>query len=281
MSSNQTYGYHRLDKENYNNIIVPANLKKEIPYDVGYNWNATNFVCSKIAKETPACGFINTTELLKCQTENDAAAYLIAQSQQPNLIAGEIPINPENNQFILLNDFIKVLHFALSNENMLQVERFVANLSISALQKETHGVALCIDADKANKNLNIIILEQHAKRDSGPLDYSHEIDATLKYLQNCFHDIGFQINTFQNQEPICRQEHVCGIVSSELCRRLLQAADPMKLAQQMDNTRKTNPFKNDMIDAHQIQKLHQENFQAYQTKLAFERAKTDNKISSR
>ena len=99
-----------------------------------------------------------------------------------------------------------------------------------------------------------MILEQHVSRDGGKLDYSKEIDLTLAHLQKIFETQGMSVNTYQNDKPICREKGVCGIVSAEVCKRLLQAENPMKTA-------RLGTIK---INKEQIQKLHHDNFLNYQ-----------------
>ena len=133
------------------------------------------------------------------------------------------------------------------------LQKFVAPLTIYSSDKESHGVALCIEADRKNNAMNIMILEQHAKRDGGNLDFSKEVNMTLEHLKNKFSETGMQITTFQNDKPICREKGVCSVVSLEVCRRLLQSDNPLHIA-------KVGLIK---INAEQVQRLHQENFQNY------------------
>lgn len=267
----QSYGYQQIDSESYGHIMRVPNLGPEIPH-TGYNFQATNFVCSEIAKQTESCGFIDTAKLLSSASYDDVFKYFVDQCLGKNLIAGEIPVTPKKGQFQLLNDFIFLLKQTLPVEHM-PLKKFVAPLTISSPQKEAHGVSLCIEADKQNKILNIMLLEQHAKHDSGPLDYSEEVRMVLNHLQNQFSDSGFQINTFQNNTPICSEKGVCGIVSLEVCRRLIKAQNPMEVAQK----------RLIKLNAEQVQKLHQENFEKYKNSHSFSnqpqiKSKTENTL---
>ena len=251
MDNNKTYGYHQLDEESYRNIMNAPNIGVSIPR-TGYNFQATNFICSNTAKQTEDCGFIDTSKLLNCKTQNDAINYLMQETEHKNLIAGEIMIDPERQQYALLDDiaFVAAVKMSMADAG---IQRFVAPLSIYSSDKEDHGVALCLDADKTNNILNVMILEQHAKRDGGDLDFSKEVNMALEHLKEVFSDLGMDINTYQNNIPICREKGVCSVVSSEVCRRLLQADNPLHIA-------KVGLIK---INAEQVQKLHQENFQNF------------------
>ena len=83
--------------------------------------------------------------------------------------------------------------------------------------------------------------EQHAQKKGDPnyeadVDYTDGIKLHANVWSNIMHqkDNGFlgisTVNTFVNDKPICRRHNVCGVVASELAKRLLEADDPMKLA---------------------------------------------------
>ena len=274
MEQEQEYGY-LLNQENYDNIKPSPNLNGDIP-EAGYNFRASNYLCSKMAQQKPDCGFIDTFKLLKQKTSEDADNYMLEQIWHQNLVSGEIPIHPKSNQspFLLLDMFLNLLRVTLPSHD-IPLQRFVANLTINSEQKEPHGVALCIDTDKTKQVLNVIILEQHAQSEGTPkynptLDYSTEIDLTLKHIQNYFKNASntqnFTSNIFQNDKPICRERHVCGIVSAEVCRQLLQADNPMELS-------KSGRIK---LNAIQVQALHQENVHNYQNDSTLRQARANN-----
>ncbi len=247
----KTHGYRHLDEESYRNITNSPNLGVKIP-TTGYNLQATSHICRNFAKQTEDCGFLDTSAMLNSKTQNEALMYVLQESDHKNLISGEIMINPEQNQFVLLDDVSVILSAVMGDKNDV-LQKFVAPLTIYSSDKESHGVALCIEADRKNNAMNIMILEQHAKRDGGNLDFSKEVNATLEHLKNKFSETGMQITTFQNDKPICREKGVCSVVSLEVCRRLLQSDNPLHIA-------KVGLIK---INAEQVQKLHQENFQNY------------------
>lgn len=252
MSDSKTYGYHHLDEESYRNIMNSPNLGVKIP-SAGYNLQATKCICQNFAEQTQDCGFLDTSVMLNSETQNEAILYVLQESDHKNLISGEIMVNPEQNQFVLLDDISYVLAAVMGDKEDV-LHKFVAPLTIYSSDKESHGVALCIDADRKNNAMNIMILEQHAKRDKGNLDFSKEVNAILEHLKDRFSKTGMQINTFQNDKPICREKGVCSIVSLEVCKRLLQSDEPLHIA-------KVGLLK---ISAEQVQRLHKENFQNWQ-----------------
>ena len=176
--------YYNIDKESYNNIMRAANLGTDIPRE-GYNFQATNYVCSEYAKQTQDCNFLDTSVLLNLETKDDVWGYITECSSRQKLIAGEIMVNFEGNPFGFLRDIMVPVILGASDRSS-PLQRFVAPLTIYSSDKEDHGVALCIDADKKNNELNIMILEQHAKRDKGNLDFSGEINKTLEYLESVY-----------------------------------------------------------------------------------------------
>ena len=246
--------YFTLDQESLDNITRKPNLTLDIPKS-GYNFRATNYVASKTAEQTERCSFLDTTQYCTLATEDcDKADDLVIDAcMNEKLITGEIGINPSENNFLLLDCIMNITAQTLSLEDVSQ-RRMIAPLTIAAENKESHGVALCIDSNKDKKHIDIIILEQHALRDGGKLDYSKEIDLTLAHLQKIFEIQGMSVNTYQNDKPICREKGVCGIVSAEVCKRLLQAENPIKTAQ-------LGTIK---ISREKVNELHHTNFLNYQ-----------------
>lgn len=263
MDNKKTYGFCKLSQDSYDTLMAKPTLTEKIPTKIGYNYAASNFVMSKIAQRTQDCGFIDTVKLLTCPTREEALNYMNTQFAHKNLAVGNLDIFPNaEGGFYFLNQLIAPLRNSLLlSEDIYPLKRCVVDLTLVIPQKEPHGVALCIDADKKNKKLNLIMLEQHAyhkgeKRYIHKLDYGEEIKSILEYYatKGCFNTIGYEVQTFQNEKPICRKRRVCGIVSSEMCRRLLKAKDPMELA-------KSGRIK---LSAIQVLGIHQKNVRNYQ-----------------
>ncbi len=246
--------YFTLDKESLDNITRKPNLTLDIPKS-GYNFRATNYVASKTAEQIAGCSFLDTTQycILGAEDCDKADDLVIDACMNEKLITGEIGINPTENNFLALDCIMNITAQTLSLEDISQ-RRMAAPLTIATENKEAHGVALCIDSNKDKKHVDIMILEQHVSRDGGKLDYSKEMDLTLAHLQKIFETQDMSVNTYQNDKPICREKGVCSIVSAEVCKRLLQAENPMKTA-------RLGTIK---INKEQIQKLHHDNFLNYQ-----------------
>ena len=236
-----------LTDKDVKNITAKPNLGYDIP-EQGYNCGATGFVASKIASQTDGCVYFDTTKyiLLGSQNADKAKDFIIdACLDGKKMITGEVGINPKEGQYAVLNEILNIASQTLIHEDVEQ-SRLVMPLTIVSDGKEAHGVALCIDAQKPKNHVDIMILEQHAQRDNGKLDYSEEIDLTLQ-------ERGAKVDVFKNDKPICRRQGVCGIVSLEVCKRLLQAENPMQKA-------RLGTIK---ISDEQVDKLHADNYKSY------------------
>ncbi len=249
--------YLILDKEAYANLARKPNITLDIPKE-GYNWQATNYIASKIAQSHEDCSFLDTGKYtLLCSEDGDKADdYLIDECCNAHkMITGEIAIIPKENKYSILTNILNITSQTLARKDIdVDQQRLVIPLTIISEGKEAHGVALCIDSQKEKNHVDIMILEQHAQRDKGKLDYSEEIDITLSYLKDFFKTFDIEIDTFQNDKPICRRKGVCGIVSTEVCKRLLEAENPMKKA-------KLGTIK---IKDEQVDEYHHQNFLNYQ-----------------
>lgn len=243
-----------LTDKDVKNITAKPNLGYDIPKQ-GYNCGATGFVASKIASQTEDCVYFDTAKyiLLGSKDADKAEDFLINYCLDgKKMITGEVGINPKAGQYAVLNEILNIASQTLINEDIEQ-RRLVMPLTIVSDGKEAHGVALCIDAQKQKNHVDIMILEQHAQRDKGKLDYSEEIDLTLQDLKKVFELRGAKVDIFKNDTPICRRQGVCGIVSLEVCKHLLKAENPMQKA-------RLGTIK---ISNEQVDKLHSENYKSY------------------
>lgn len=255
--------YLTLDKNAHENLTRKPNITLDIPKE-GYNWQATNYIASKIAQSQEDCSFLDTGKYaLLCSEDGDKADdYLIDECcNGRKMMTGEIAIVPKENQYSILTNILGITSQTLARKDIdVDQQRLVTPLTIISEGKEAHGVALCIDSQKEKNHVDIMILEQHAQRDkkdpnySEKLDYSEEINMTLSYLKDFFKPFGVEVDTFQNDKPICRRQGVCGIVSTEVCKRLLEAENPMKKA-------KLGTIK---IKDEQVDEFHHQNFLNYQ-----------------
>lgn len=243
-----------LTDKDVKNITAKPNLGYDIPKQ-GYNYGATGFVASKIASQTEDCVYFDTAKyiLLGSKDADKAKDFIIdACLDGKKMITGEVGVNPKEGQYAVLNEILNIASQTLIHEDVEQ-SRLVVPLTIVSDGKEAHGVALCIDAQKQKNHVDIMILEQHAQRDNGKLDYSEEIDLTLQGLKKVFELRGAKVDVFKNDKPICRRQGVCGIVSLEVCKRLLQAENPMQKA-------RLGTIK---IRDKQVDKLHADNYKSY------------------
>ena len=255
--------YFTLDENSYANLTRKPNITLDIPKE-GYNWQATNYVASKIAQANEDCSFLDTGEYVLLGSEDGEKAdnYLIDMCcNGRQMITGEVDIAPKENNYSLLTNILNIASQTLARKDIeVDQHRLVVPLTIVSEGKEAHGVALCIDSQKEKNHVDIMILEQHAQRDTKDanyiekLDYSEEIDKTLSYIKRFFTALDVEADTFQNDKPICRRKGVCGIVSAEVCKRLLEAENPMKKA-------KLGTIK---IKDEQVDEYHHQNFLNYQ-----------------
>lgn len=253
----EKYGYSLgLEDDNFEIINRKPNLTFEIPKS-GYNFGATDFVCRKNAETTENCAFLSTIALWNAKNEDAAFDMKVeAIGGAAKTVVGEVPVmvNAPGCNFNLLDDIAVFAREVSALDEDINNHRVVIPVTMNSAGKEAHGIALCIDIDRKRKHADIIMLEQHAMRDGGKLDYSAEVYKTLSHLKNIFEKDGaFEAEIFQNEKPICREKGVCGIVSAEVCRRLLIAENPMALA-------KSGAVK---ITGEKVKKLHAANFKAY------------------
>ena len=63
--------------------------------------------------------------MLNSETQNEAFMYVLQESDHKSLISGEIMINPEENQFVLLDDVSVILSAVMGDKNDV-FQKFVA-----------------------------------------------------------------------------------------------------------------------------------------------------------
>ena len=236
----------------------------------GYSFQATNFLAKNFANESDNTAFLDTKALLVMDNNDELNSVMKnALGDNDKVFAGEIYIYPHHTTEGTEDGFdaldallINSLLAPRGSEDEIPSLKFVAPLTIGTSDKEPHGVAFCFDFNAQKNKANIIILEQHAhKKDKNEvnynpsLDYSQEIEKTLKYFKERLESADVATNTFYNKEPICREKGVCGIVSMEVCNRLLNAENPMELAQSG----------NIKISKDDVVALHNQNVNKYET----------------
>ena len=238
-----------LDQQSIDNLSVAPSLSKEYP-ETGYNFQDTAFLANQLCQTHDNCAFIDTKEVLLSKSYKDMYKYIKNSiNGKSNVVTGEIFINKDSGMLMLA----PILAHAVAYDT----EKIVCPLNLTYEPKESHAVAFCMNKNN-DETYNAVILEQHTqnkakdKEEYKPeLDYSEEISELLNSISSTFD--GLIVNTKYNEKPICREEKVCGIVSMEACKRLLEADDPVALAEEGFS-----------LTADDVKKLHNQNVQNYQ-----------------
>ncbi len=248
----QGVGYYNLDASSVSTLNDPVNLTSVNPQLIGYNHQSGEFLSARQAEKIPNTSFLSMVNLLMhARSKSDVDTICQSAFKTENLITGTTWIDGKNN--FGMDELINVAVTEMLNPKS-PAKRLVVPLSIISPDKEAHGVAFCLVANKTTKHLDMIVLEQHAQRDGGHLDFSKEINAFLKKWQESLAQRGISIATHTNEAPICRRQRVCGIVSQEMCRRLLIADDPVRL------TRDKIPI----LTNTDVDELHRQNWSTYE-----------------
>lgn len=237
-----------LDQQNVDNLNIAPSLSKEYP-EKGYNFQDTAFLANQLSSTHDDCAFIDTKEVVLSESYTDMYKYIQDSiNGKSNVVTGEIFINKTNG--------ISILAPILASAVVSETEKIVCPLNLTYPPKESHAVAFCMNKNN-DGTYNAIILEQHAqnkakdKEEYKPeLDYSAEISEILNSISSTFD--GLIVNTKYNENPICREEKVCGIVSMEACKRLLETDNPVLLAEVGFSLTKED-----------VEKLHNQNIQNY------------------
>ncbi|MBO7053419.1 MAG: hypothetical protein J6W27_03230 [Alphaproteobacteria bacterium] len=103
--------------------------------------------------------------------------------------------------------------------------------------KESHYCCMSFDFKPETDTVDIVLLEQHAMLDKSEkgyvekLDYSDVIDFNLNnFINYCKRILNYtNVNVLKNKKPISRRQRVCGVVASEMARRLLLTENPSNL----------------------------------------------------
>lgn len=239
-----------LSQESIDNLRVPPSLSEEYP-ETGYNFQDTAFLANQLCQTHDNCAFVDTKEVLLSASYKVMNEYIQNSiNGKSNVVTGEIFIN-EGSEMLMLAPI-------LANAVDCETEKIVCPLNLTYPPKESHTVAFCMN--KINdEEYDAVILEQHAQNKAKDkeaykpeLDYSGEISEVLGKVSSFFGSYGIIVNTKYNEKPICREEKVCGIVSMEACKRLLEAENPVALAEEGFS-----------LTADDVKKLHNQNAQNY------------------
>ncbi|MGN0919926.1 MAG: hypothetical protein ACI4OR_04150 [Alphaproteobacteria bacterium] len=124
---------------------------------------------------------------------------------------------------------------------LLEERRLVVPLQLQFGNLICHASVACFNFKPSKDEASVILLEQHAQKKEEPgyekdSDYMDGIKLHAQVFMSALHqtDCGLlgikNVKAFINNKPICRRHNVCGVVASELARRLLKADDPISLA---------------------------------------------------
>ncbi len=211
---------------------------------IGYGSADGNFLSQQWAKQNKAYYFdvLDFLEAMHLRDKNKLLSYFTQLSDKTKIITRELPLLTDDDQKILVPywmDFLTVLKNVWTDHSLPE-RRLVVPIHLM-FGKIQHASVACFNFKPQKDAVDVIVLEQHAQKKGDPnyeadVDYTDGIKLHANVWSNIMHqkDNGFlgisTVNTFVNDKPICRRHNVCGVVASELAKRLLEADDPMKLA---------------------------------------------------
>ena len=144
----------------------------------------------------------------------------------------------------------------------------------------SHAAVACLNFNPKQDEADVIFLEQHAIKKGllGPeydyidtpenYDYTEGLQLHQELWESSLkNDVGIkQINSFKNNTPICPRTKCCGVVATEVARRLLEADNPME-----------NVKIGIRIDEKEVDSLHMRN-QKLESSLKNQLSKTSNQV---
>ncbi len=226
------------------------------PPTSGYKIGDASLLSQFHAQQNQA-GFFETFTSGNNDLDDRIDNFLPIAVQHKNIITGDIIITPEigDNGYTMFVELVRLFAF-IQQDSDIPFEKIVIPLCLSypSDHRRTHSLSLCVYTDQSTRATDIVLIEQHMKQDGGFLDFSQPMNDVFNILRQLYADSS-QIRTFINQESICPIGNVCGIVSSEICRRLLQSENPLNFARNKENLK---------ISAQEIPLLHQQNVQIAQ-----------------
>ena len=229
-------------------LKCPLELDKEvIKPNATYSYTVSDFafLSQHWAKENNAYyfnifDFLEAVYLGDTQKVNDFKKQV---REHEKIICPTLPILTDKEQEHLDTywlDLFRELKSTLKNP-LLKERRFVLPLHVAFADMIQHAAVACFNFKPQNDAVDLIVLEQHAKK-KGEEGYDASFDYTkgIQLHARAWTEVmnsennGFlgikSVNTFVNDEPICRRHDVCCVVASEVTRQLLASDDPMKLA---------------------------------------------------
>ena len=230
-------------------LKAPLELDKEvIRPNATYSYSVSDvaFLSQQWANQNNAyyfnlCDFLEAVYLRDTQQVNNFKEQIRTHEK---IICPTLPIITDPTQEHLDTywlDLFRELKSTLKNP-LLEERRLVIPLQVVFPDMVSHAAVSCFNFKPQKDAVDVIVLEQHAQK-KGKADYDADFDYTKGIQLHAkawtevmkLEDHGFlgiqSVNTFVNDDPICRRHDVCCVVATEVARQLLVAEDPMKLVQ--------------------------------------------------
>ena len=210
----------------------PKLLSPSAPATCGYAWEDTNIIARSLAAERKNVGYIDTIDLVKRNEDGYAAEqFMKAAQHNQRIIFGPIWNVPDYKPWDMLGSMAVLTKYFQEMENTpFSTAVIPFSVRYHSEEKIAHSMTLVIDHHKDKGKTDIIILEQHAKRDGSDKDYSKETQDVLNFLKSLYEASGYQVTAFINTEPTCIIPKVCGVAALEGCRKMLDAESPIEKA---------------------------------------------------
>lgn len=209
----------------FKSIITERSTLKDKNVDSGYSVSDMNFLIENLAHEKNVV-FFNWTDVF----ENPQQQPILNESS----IVSSVVYFYDNSL-----DWFQMLDY-WAKDKITKESRFVVPVIMYPKKtsgKESHYLVICFDFKPENNTVDIVLLEQHAMLDKTDknydekLDYSELIDYYLSALKAyCEKLLGYtNVRVIKNEKPISRRKRVCGVVVSEIIRRLLSVENSSSL----------------------------------------------------
>ena len=205
----------------------------------GYQAADINFLYSLWAKENSAYFFdiIDFLDAVYLRDQKRIEKYKNEIKNKAKIVTSDLILHTnfaQNRATLYWVEFFTMLK-DIWKSSKIKERRIVMPISL-AFGKIQHCAVACFSFVPSKKSVEIILLEQHAQKKGTPnyeadVDYTKGVQLHAKIWADIMQkNIGIEhVNTFVNNQPICRRHNVCGVVASELARQLLITNNPMKL----------------------------------------------------
>ena len=206
----------------------------------GYDTSDTNFLSKQWAKETGAYYFdLNDfMEAVHLGDTKKIEEYKKQLKDKKKVITSDLVLGTNKEQTGLAYNHWESLFTKLKDiwtDTSLDERRIVIPLSLT-FGLGQHAAVACLNFKPKQETAEIIFMEQHAQKKGRP-DYNAKIDYTdgLKLHEKWWgilaqKALGMKhVDTFKNDKAISHRRKVCGVVATEVARRLLASDNPMEL----------------------------------------------------